>query len=211
MRHRFPFPRLAGVDPYIIAGVCLLVAAAALRFWGLPDEGLSYDEGRAANNSRGAFSEILPNTRYENSSPMLYPLALWAIQKVDSSPFSVRAPSAAASVAAVAVLLFLLPKVGLSRRAAFLAALFAAASISAIENAKDAREYSIDALAAAITIFGLLRYLKCGGAKTLSAALFVGPLLQYGLVLFGAATILAGFFSPPPPRLSPAERRLGLA
>lgn len=61
----------ARFDPYIIAGVCLLIAAAALRFYDLPGEGLSYDEGRAANNSRGAFSEILRNTRYENSSPKI--------------------------------------------------------------------------------------------------------------------------------------------
>ena len=166
-------------------------------------EGLSYDEARAANNSRGALSDVLRNTRYENSSPILYPLALWAIQRVNSSPFSVRAAPAAASVLTVAAILFLLPKVGMSRRAALVAAILAAASIPAIENAKDAREYSIDALAAALIIYGLLRYLKDGGMKPLNAALFVGPLLQYGLVLFGAATIAAAVFSPAPPSARP--------
>ena len=169
-------------------------------------QGLSYDEARAANNSRGALREVLRNTRYENSSPILYPLALWAIQRVNSSPFSVRAAPAAASVLTVAAILFLLPRVGMSRRAALIAAILAAASIPAIENAKDAREYSIDALAAALIIYGLLRYLKDGGAKPLSAALFVGPLLQYGLVLFGAATIAAAVFSPAPPSAHPSAR-----
>ena len=199
MRNLFASLRLPALTPYIVAGALILIAAAGLRFYGLTAEGLSYDEARAANNTRGALGDVLPNTRYENSSPILYPLALWAIQKVDSSPFSVRAAPAAASVLTVAAILFLLPRVGMSRRAALIAAILAASSIPAIENAKDAREYSIDALAAALTIFALLRYLKGGGNKPLSAALFVGPLLQYGLVLFGAATIATAFLHPQPP------------
>ena len=212
---RFPIPllRRRALTPYIVAGALIIIAAAGLRFYGLTAEGLSYDEARAANNSRGALSEVLHNTRYENSSPILYPMALWAIQKVNSSPFSVRAAPATASVLTVAAILFLLPKVGMSRRAALVAAILAASSIPAIENAKDAREYSIDALAAALIIYGLMRYLKDGGMKPLSAALFVGPLLQYGLVLFGAATVAAAVFCPPPParESSPVARRsLGL-
>ena len=198
---RIPFSLLSrrALTPYIVAGALIIIAAAGLRFYGLTAEGLSYDEARAANNSRGALSEVLHNTRYENSSPILYPLALWAIQRVNSSPFSVRAAPATASVLTVAAILFLLPRVGMSRRAALVAAILAAASIPAIENAQDVREYSIDALAAALLVYGLLRYLKDGGMKPLSAALFVGPLLQYGLVLFGAATVAAAVFCPPPP------------
>ena len=205
---RSPFASLRprALTPYIVAGAVILIAAAGLRFYGLTAEGLSYDEARAANNSRGALGDVLPNTRYENSSPILYPLALWAIQKVESSPFSVRAAPAAASVLTVAAILFLLPRVGMSRRAALIAAILAASSIPAIENAKDAREYSIDALAAALTIFALLRYLKGGGNKTLSAALFVGPLLQYGLVLFGAATLATAFLHPQPPSAARSPR-----
>ena len=205
-RNPFPFLRRRALTPYIVAGALVIIAAAGLRFYGLTAEGLSYDEARAANNSRGALGEVLRNTRYENSSPILYPLALWAIQKVNSSAFSVRAAPATASVLTVAAILFLLPKVGMSRRAALIAAILAAASIPAIENAKDAREYSIDALAAALIIYGLLRYLKDGGMKPLSAALFVGPLLQYGLVLFGAATVAAAVFSPAPPSAHPPAR-----
>ena len=207
---RIPIPLLSrrALTPYIVAGALIIIAAAGLRFYGLTAEGLSYDEARAANNSRGALSEVLYNTRYENSSPILYPMALWAIQKVNGSPFSVRSAPATASVLTVAAILFLLPKVGMSRRAALIAAILAASSIPAIENAKDAREYSIDALAAALIIYGLLRYLKDGGMKPLSAALFVGPLLQYGLVLFGAATVAAAVFCPPPPPPPPPPRIL---
>ena len=106
----------------LAAFVCLLLAAAGLRFYGLPGHYLWGDEATAANNAGGALTEVIPNTRCCNSSPILYPLALWVVQKVDVSIFSVRVLPATASVLTVAVMLFLLPRLGVSRWAAFLAA-----------------------------------------------------------------------------------------
>ena len=174
---------------YVIACVCLLIVAAALRFYGLSEFGLGYDEALAALNSKGAFGELLYNTRNKNSSPILYPVALWAVQQIESSNFSVRVMSAIASALTVGALLFVMPRVGVPRRAAFLAALMAALSIAAIEHARGVREYSVDALIAALMIAGALQYLRDGRRALLCAALFVGPLLQYGLVLFGVAVI----------------------
>ena len=59
--------------------------------------------------------------------------------------------------------------------------------MAAIRHAQDAREYSIDALLAVLLIAGLLWYLRDGRKALLGVALFVAPLLQYGLVLFGVA------------------------
>ena len=174
---------------YAIACVCLLVVAVALRFYGLAEYALLYDETRAALNSRGTLPEVLDNTRRRNSSPILYPIALWAVQKAASTEFSVRLMPAAASALTVAALLFWMPRLGVARRAAFLAALLAALSAPAIEHAQGAREYSVDVLLAALMIVGLLQYLQDGKRALLSAALFVAPLLQYGLILFGAATL----------------------
>ena len=181
---------------YIIACVCLLIIAAALRFYNLSDNSLWFDEARAAVNSRGALSEVVVNTRYENSSPILYPLALWAVQKVASTDFSARLMPATASALTVAALLFLMPRLGVPRRAAFLAALLAALSAAAIEHAQDVREYSVDALLAVLMIAGLLQYLRNGGKALLCAALFAAPLLQYGLILFGGAVIAAAALAP---------------
>ena len=76
---------------YYAAAVCLLVVAAALRFWDLPGSTIEYDEAVAANNLRvGTLDEVLENTRRHNSSPILYPLVLYAVQKVESSRLSVR-------------------------------------------------------------------------------------------------------------------------
>ena len=173
---------------YYAACVVLLIVAAGLRFYGLSENSVWYDEAVAASNSSD-LSEVVTNTRHRNSSPLLYPLALWAVQKVAVSAFSIRVLPATASVLTVAALLFLLPRVGVSRTAAFLAALLAALSVAAIQHAQDAREYSIDALLAVLMIAGLLCYLQDGRRVLLCVSLFLAPLLQYGLVLFGAAVI----------------------
>lgn len=181
---------------YAIAGVCLLIAAIALRFYGISEYSLGYDEALAALNSRGTFAEVLDHTRYRNSSPILYPIALWAVQQAASTNFSVRLMPAIASALTVGALLFVLPRVGVPRRAAFMAALLAALSVAAIEHAQNSREYSVDALCAALMIAGALQYLRGGGKALLCAALFVGPLLQYGLVLFSVAVIGASAIAP---------------
>ena len=204
---------------YAIAGICLLIAAAALRFYGISEYGLLYDEVLAALNSKGAFAEVLDNTRERNSSPILYPIALWAVQQAASSNFSVRLMPAAASALTVAALLFVMPRLGVPRRAAFLAALLAALSVAAIEHAQNSREYSVDALIAVLMIAGLLQYLRNGGKALLCAALFIGPLLQYGLVLFGVAALGVAIVAATPPlpficsyrRISISQTDLGMA
>ena len=182
---------------YYAACVVLLVVAAGLRFHDLSGRSVWLDEAIAANNSSGALSEVIPNTRCCNSSPILYPLALWAVQKVHVSAFSIRVLPAAAGVLTVAVMLFLLPRLGMNRWAAFPAALSATLSTAAIEHARSAREYSIDALSAVLMIAGLLWYLRDGRRALLCVSLFLAPLLQYGLVLFGAAVMGAAILLPP--------------
>ena len=190
---------------YYAACVVLLVAAAGLRFHDLSEKTVSHDEAVAANNSRDSLSEVVSNTRCCNSSPILYPLVLYGVQKVEISPFSVRVAPALTGVLTVAALLFLLPRAGVSRRTAFLAALPATLSIAAIRNAQGAREYSVDALLAVLLIAGLLWYLRDGRKALLCVALFLAPLLQYGLVLFGAAVMGAAMLLPPPPTLAAPE------
>ncbi len=183
----------------LAAFVCLLLVAAGLRFYDLPGDYLRGDEKVAADNSSGTLSEVVHNTRNRNSSPLLYPLALWVVQKVDVSAFSLRVLPATASVLTVAVMLFFLPCLGMSRWATFLAALLATLSVAAIEHSQDAREYSIDALLAALMIAGLLWYLRDGRKALLCASLFLAPLLQYGLVLFGTALMGTAMVLPPRP------------
>ncbi len=183
---------------WAIGGACLLLAAAALRFYDLSASSLWHDEAIAAINSRGTLPEVVVNAdgRYANTSPILYPLALWAVQKAASTELSVRLMPAVASALTVGALLFWMPRLGVARRAAFLAALLAAVSVAAIEHAQDAREYSVDAMLAALLIVGLLQYLRDGRKALLCAALFVAPLLQYGLALFCVAALGVAVIAP---------------
>ena len=189
---------------YYAACVCLLVVAAGLRFHDLSANYLHIAEAITANNSKSTLSEVVSGTRYSNSNPILYPLVLYAVQKVESTRFSVRIVPATASVLTVAVMLLLLPRLGVARGAAFLAALLATLSVEAIRHAQDVREYSIDALVALLMLAGLLRYLRDGRKVLLCASLSVAPLVQYGLVLFGVAVIGAAVVAP---RVAGQERR----
>ena len=188
------FNRLTGTRA-LYRALCagLIVLATALRFYDLAGGSVWYDEAVASLNSLGAFTDVLSNTRVGNSSPILYPALLRAVQLADISAFSIRAVPAAASVLTVASMLWLLPRVGVNRWVAFAAALLATLSVEAIRNAQDAREYSLDAFVAVLMTAGLLLFNgKHGVIKRnalLCGSLFIAPLVQYGLVLFGAAVL----------------------
>ena len=202
-RHITDFGRARRMSLYQAACICLLVAAAGLRFHDLAEPHLRPDEALVADFSSGTLSEIVSSTRRWHSTPILYPLVLRAVQQVESTIFSIRIVPALASVLTIAVMLFLLPRLGVARGAAFLAALLATLSVEAIRHAQDAREYSVDALVALLMVAGLLRHLRDGGRALLCACLFVGPLVQYGLALFGAAVTAAAMVSPRQPLAAP--------
>ena len=176
---------------YYAAALVVLAVAAALRFYNLDTGSLWLDEAAVAENSKGTFWEVALYTRHRNSSPVLYPYLLWAVQLVESSAFSVRLIPALSSVLMVAVLLFLLPLVGVARPTAFVAGLLAALSVGAMYAARDAREYGVDALIASLLIVAMLAYLRRGTKWPVCAALFIALMLQYGLALFGVAVISA--------------------
>ena len=172
---------------YIVVCVAVLAIAAILRFGGLSDEALWDDEVVVADNSLRTISETIDRTRGHNSTPPLYPIVLHFIQRVDISVFSMRIAPAVAGFLTIGVLLFLLPRTGVDRIAALIAGCIATVSTHAVNHARDAREYSIDALVAALMIAGLLAYLTDGRRRLLCVSLIVAPLLQYNLILFGMA------------------------
>lgn len=178
---------------YVVACACLLAVAGALRFYDLGGNSLWHDEAVAALIAQGTLSDVVINagTSYSNTSPALYPVMLWAVQKVGSAEFSLRLAPAAASLLTVGALLFWMPRLGIARWAAFMAALLAALSVAAIDHARDAREYSVDALVAVAMIAGFLQYHRDGRRALLCVALFAGPLLQYGLAVFGVGALAA--------------------
>lgn len=185
----------SGVHWYYAAAIGLLIVAAALRFYELGQPLVHHDEATLAIITGGTLAEVIHNNRATNSVSLLYSLALYGIQQIDNSPFSIRFVPALSGVLTVAVIL-LLPRFGVGRSAAFLAAILAALAPEAIYEARGAREYSIDALVAALLIAGLLWYRSDGRKVLLCGVLLAAPLLQYGLVLFAAAVIGAGLLLP---------------
>ncbi len=178
------------VTPYVIFSAILLMAAVFLRFHDLADRSLWYDELAAANNSIGTLTETLSNTRQNNSSPILYPVLLNIIESVDTSPAALRLPSAIASVLIIVVMLSL-PRVGIDKRTAFLAALLLTFSASQIRYAQEVREYSLSVLITSIMLYSCFSYCRDENRRYLFlAVMFLAPLVQYGLVFFAAALLI---------------------
>lgn len=181
----------AGNSFYYAACAALLAVAATLRLYDLAGPDVHYDEAVDAIQARGSLSWIIEQLRCCNTHPIVKSLLLGAAQLASVSEFSIRAPSALAGVLTVGALVFLLPRVGIGRPAAFLAGLMAALSPPAILHARDARIYGVDALVAALMMIGLLAYLKNGKKALLCVSLFLAPLTQYGLTLFALAALAA--------------------
>lgn len=189
-------PASASSNLHRLACVGLLILAAALRLYELPAEILSHDEAVAVEIAQGSLEEVITGTRWKNSSPILYPLLLGAVQTVDASPLVVRLLPAIASILTVYALLMWLPRVGVAPGAALLAGLMATLCGELIRHAQDAREYSFDTLVATLMLIGLLQYLRGGGRTLLCAMLAIAPLVQYGLVLLGVAVLATLALSP---------------
>ena len=179
---------------YAVAACAVALVGAALRFHDLGGPSLGGDEGATAWYSKGTFEELVRRVRRHHSTPLLHPLLLWLVQKVEISKFSLRVIPAAAGSLTVAALLALLPAAGVPRRAALLAGLLSALSFAALVESHSVMVYSLDALVAGLLIIGLLRWVRDGGGRGLLAAgLFIGPLVQYGLAIFGGAVLATAF------------------
>ena len=175
---------------YLAASAILLVAAAYWRFLGLADDTLLWlDEAVVIQNASGSLADVLANVRDNSSAAIGWPLLLHFIQAIDGSALAMRLGPAIAAVLTIAAMLFLLPRVGVSRIAALVAALLATLSEEMVRQAWHAREYSIDALLAVLIIVGCLAFLRQRKARLLCSVLFLGPLLHYGLALFGFAAV----------------------
>jgi hypothetical protein len=176
---------------FLGAALLLLVAGAALRIYHLGDRSLWYDEAVTANASRGTFVHVLERTR-QCSAPVVHPYILYAAEKVGKGSVAARLPSLLASLLAIFFMLALV-RAKVNPMAVLFSAAILTFSASQIRYAQEVREYSLSVLFAAILIFELYRWEAVGARRRnpilLYAALFVAPLVQYGLVFFGFAVL----------------------
>lgn len=179
--------------------VLIILVGIALRLPHFATRSLWFDEAVAANNTRGSLAETLRNTRTDNSCPILYPLILFAVQKVRSDPITVRLPALVSSVLLIILVVWMGRKI-IPARAALVAALLMALALSQIRYAQEVREYAFASLTAGFMTYAYLDFLSCPSDRRkrlrLWGALALAPLIQYGLVLYGIAILLAlGWFA----------------
>ncbi len=176
---------------FLVVAVFLVTIGTALRVFHLGDRSLWYDEAVTANASRGTFTQVLDETR-QFSAPLIHPSILYLVEKVGKGAVAVRLPSLLASLLAVLMMLAMV-RVKVSHNAALFSAAILALSASQIRYAQEVREYSLAVLFATILIFSLLKWEADGSRRghpaLLYAALFLAPLIQYGLVLFAFAIL----------------------
>lgn len=179
---------------FIILAVMVILAGAGLRLPRIGTRSLWFDEALAADNSQGTLAETVAQTRANNSSPILYPMMLYVVEKVGHGAGLVRAVSFASSVLLI-VLLVVAGKQLIGPIPALIAAVLAAFSPDQIHYAQEVREYAFSSLFAGLMTFAYLDYVTrpAGGRQKLRLFLLLGfcPLIQYGLVLFGCGILLA--------------------
>jgi uncharacterized membrane protein len=177
---------------FLVAALCLLTIGAALRLYHLGNRSLWFDEALTANTSRSTMTHMIEATRSRGSAPVVHPYILYLVEKLERNAVAVRAPSVLASVLSILLMLGMV-RANVSRNAALFAAAILAVSASEIRYAQEVREYSFAVLFATILIYCLLRWEAVGSQSRqpvlLYAALFLVPLVQYGLVLFAAAVL----------------------
>jgi uncharacterized membrane protein len=163
----------------------LVVSGTALRSYHLGDRSLWFDEAVTANTSRGTFTQMINETRARLTSPIVYTSILYLVERVAQSAVAVRAPSVLASVLAIVIMLAMV-RAKVSYMAAIFSATILTLSASQIRYAQEVREYSLSALWGVCLIYCLLRWDTVRDRSRhpglLYLALFLAPLIQYGLV-----------------------------
>lgn len=136
-----------------------IVAAAALRIWGLGEQSFWYDEWDTAYMTQLSFDGMLDRLHVELSPPIYFVVTwLWAIPFGDSE-FSLRAVSAIAGIVLVPVL-YLAAKELVNRRAGLIVAWLAAINPVLVWYSQEARSYSLMILLTAVSFLFFVRAMK---------------------------------------------------
>ena len=176
---------------FLLAGLLLLTAGAALRLYHLGERSLWFDEAVTANASRGALANVLEKTRHF-SAPLAHPYVLYVAERLGPGAVAARMPSTIASILVIIVMLAMI-RTGIGVPATLLSAAMIAFSASQVRYAQEVREYSLSVLIAVILVYCLLRWNGVPSRNSRSwllySLLFLAPLVQYGLVFFSAGLL----------------------
>ena len=176
---------------YLLTALAILAIAGGLRLWQLGERGVWVDEAVFATNSRGTWQQMVERTRETNSAPLAYPALLLALNRLDDSAWMMRLPAAVCSLALVAVILAL-PRFGVCRVGALVAASMLALSTTQVRYAQEIREYAAGCLLTGLMLAATVAYHRKPGPKSgasIAALAFTSPLVQYGAVIPAVAML----------------------
>jgi uncharacterized membrane protein len=191
-----------------VVAVCvgaLLVAAAALRLWGIGAQSLWYDEVLTTKTAVVPLSDLWSATlEHENTPPLYFLLMNLWVRVFGMSDVSLRIPSAILGVGAVAAM-YHLGKATLARPVGLVAATLLTFSRYHIGYSQEARTYSLMFLLMLLSCLCFVRllrgersrWLSAGYAASTSLALYAHPyaiftVLAQNLYYFGRLALLRG-------------------
>jgi len=170
-------PKLRQALPLVL----LLVFAAALRLYKIDAQSLWYDEGNSARIAERSVALIIAGAAGDIHPPLYYLLLKFWREVFGGNEAALRALSAACGVLTV-LLVQRTARLLAGERAAWAAAIFAAAAPMAVYYGQEARMYALLALWAAASswaLFHLLRAPRVGWTAALALATAAGLWTHY--------------------------------
>ena len=181
-----PRPRTAAI------GLAILAVAAVARFGFLGHDSLWLDEVYSVRLASGhTAAELWTGHLDPVHPPLFYVILRGALSTLGAGEWAARLPSALASLLSVAFVFVLARNLGLSLRAATTAAILLALAPLDIWYAREARMYTLVAVAALVFAIGVT-WDSWFGVPLAAAALAAGLFLDYTTVPLAAALIALG-------------------
>jgi len=148
------------LDP-ALAGIVVL--AAFLRFFRIGAQSLWYDEFVTTDVINRPLRQVPRAVAEREGTPPLYYVLVWGWHRLfGSTDAAVRSFSALVGVALIPVVYAIVLQLGLSRRAARIAALLAAVNPMLVWYSQEARAYSLVAFLSALSVLFFVRSLSRG-------------------------------------------------
>jgi len=207
IRRRLRFQNIS-LQVWLLFGA--LLAGGFYRIYGLSAVPLGFDEASSLLIARSPAAEIFELNKWGNSSPPLMLLILHGLLRFGDAEWMVRLMSVVAGLALIPAVYALAAEFGGKTSAGF-AALLVALAPCEVELSREYRVYALGALFAALAALAALRYWRrpgTGRASVLALLFFAGVQVQYALMPFYGALIVA-LTAAGYPTDWPVRRRLG--
>jgi uncharacterized membrane protein len=171
-------------NPYLVIGG-LTLFGAVIRLYNLGTKSLWFDEAVVFWVSQGNFLEVIAQNASTNSSPIMFPLILNVISRLNDSEIFLRALPLLSGLAAIPAIYFL-ARLMLPRHGAYFSALLVTFASSQVRYSQELREYSLAFLFAVLMLAVFYKYIheyNWGNLVLLALFWSLGMLVQYGLAL----------------------------